>query len=283
MGLIAVLDTTNKVILMGTPLVMALWSRYMIQALAMMGLMLFKEGLNLFSTRAFKLQILRAFLLLSCSFLGFKSLERVPVAEFTAIAMVTPLLVTIMARIFMHEQVSAMRWILVMIGLMGALLIVHPGGDITPQAALYPLGMAVSYALFQTLTSHMTRTEDPMKMHLFTGCIGALVVSLWVSQEWSTQFDSHYWWLMLLAGSAGTGGHFLLIKAYQSTKASLITPFLYSSIAFATLLGWLVFSHIPDGTTCMGIALIVMSGIASAWLSLQINTAPKPMPMASES
>jgi len=272
MGFIAVMDTTNKLILVGTPLVMALWSRYMIQALAMTGLMLSKEGLQLFSTQVFKLQVLRAFLLLSCSFLGFKSLEQVPVAEFTAIAMVTPLIVTILARIFMKEHVTPMRWLLVGLGLMGALLIVRPGGDITPQAALYPLGMAISYALFQTLTSHMTKTEDPMKMHLFTGCIGALVISFWVSQEWSTQFDSHYWWLMLLAGSAGTTGHFLLILAFQSTKASLITPFLYSSIAFATLFGWLVFTHVPDSTACLGIALIVLCGIASAWISMQNST-----------
>jgi drug/metabolite transporter (DMT)-like permease len=281
MGFIAVMDTTNKVILIGTPLIMALWSRYMIQALAMTALMLSKEGLKLFSTQAFKLQVLRAFLLLSCSFLGFKSLEQVPVAEFTAIAMVTPLLVTILARIFMKEHVTPLRWILVVVGLMGAMFIVRPGGDITPQAALYPLGMAISYALFQTLTSHMTKTEEPMKMHLFTGCIGALVISCWVIQAWSTQFDSHYWWLMLLAGSAGTAGHFLLILAFQSTKASLITPFLYSSIAFATLLGWLVFSHVPDRTACFGIALIVLCGIASAWISIQ-KTRPQPDSLKSE-
>jgi drug/metabolite transporter (DMT)-like permease len=269
MGFIAAMDSTNKLILMGTPLLMALWSRYMIQALAMTGLMLRKEGLKLFNTQAFKLQTLRAFLLLSCSFLGFKSLEQVPVAEFTAIAMVTPLLVTILARIFMKEHVSPMRWFLVVLGLMGALLIVRPGGGITPQAALYPLGMAVSFALFQILTSHMSRTEDPMKMHLFTGCIGALITSIGVSQAWSTDFDSYYWWLMLFAGAAGTSGHFLLILAYQSTKASLITPFLYSSIAFATLFGWLIFTHIPDAVACMGIALIVMCGIASAWISIQ--------------
>lgn len=70
---------------------------------------------------------------------------------------------------------------------------------------------------------------------------------------------------MVLVGLCGTLGHYLLILAYARAPASSITPYLYSGIAFATLLGWTVFQHIPDLIASLGIALIALCGIGCAW------------------
>jgi hypothetical protein len=270
MACIALLDTTNKVALTTLPLVMVLWWRYAFQALTSTVFLLPKLGLSLFKTHALSLHVLRGLLLFGCSFFGFKSLEFIPVAEFTAIGMLTPLLVTVLAKFFMKEHISTRRWALIFGGLVGAVMIVRPGGDIPLHAALYPICMVVLYALFQILTSFMTRTHNPLSMHFFTGWIGTAFASCLVFGAWSTDVTFFEFGLLILIGLFSTLGHYLLILAYARAPASAITPFLYSSVAFATLLGWLIFQHVPDALASTGIALIVLCGVGSA-LSNYLN------------
>ncbi len=265
MGCIAVLDTTNKVVLATVPLLMVLWFRYAFQALATTAFLLPKEGLGLFKTKQFSLQLIRGLLLFGCSFFGFKSLEHVPLAEFTAIGMLTPLLVTVLAQFFMKERVTLFRWLLIFGGLTGAVLIVRPGGSVPIHAAIYPVCMVVLYSFFQLLTSFMARTESPLTMHFFTGWIGTAFASMLVSGWWTSDISAYELGLMVLVGLSGTLGHYLLILAYARTTASNITPYLYSGIAFATLLGWVVFQHIPDLMASLGISLIALCGIGCAW------------------
>jgi drug/metabolite transporter (DMT)-like permease len=243
MGCIALLDTTNKVVLTSVPLLMVLWFRYAFQALSTTAFLLPKQGWSLFKTQR---------------------LEHIPVAEFTAIGMLTPLLVTVLAKFFMKEQVSLLRWLLIMGGFLGALMIVRPGGDVPLHAAIYPMCMVVLYALFQILTSVMVKTESPLSMHFFTGWIGTAFATCLVIGWWTTDVSLSQLGLMILVGLSGTLGHYLLILAYARSPASSITPYLYSGIAFATLLGWLVFQHIPDFWAGTGITLIALCGIGSA-------------------
>jgi drug/metabolite transporter (DMT)-like permease len=209
--------------------------------------------------------LIRGLLLFGCSFFGFKSLEHVPVAEFTAIGMLTPLLVTVLAQFFMKERVSLVRWGLILGGLAGAVLIVRPGGSVPFHAAIYPICMVVLYAFFQILTSFMARTESPLTMHFFTGWVGTAFASILVLGWWTSDITLLELSLMVLVGLGGTLGHYLLILAYARTSASNITPYLYSGIAFATLLGWVVFHHMPDFIAGLGITLIALCGIGSAW------------------
>ncbi|MFZ9469026.1 MAG: DMT family transporter, partial [Limnohabitans sp.] len=126
MACFAVMDVTNKVLVAGMPLLMALWFRYMFQALATTVAVLPRRGWALFHTRQPWRHVLRGVLLFLCSLLAFINLQHMPVAEFTAIGMLTPLAVTVLARYFLNERVSALRWALILGGMVGALLIVQP-------------------------------------------------------------------------------------------------------------------------------------------------------------
>ena len=267
MACFAVLDTTNKILVAGVPLLMILWVRYMFQAIATSAMMLPKRGMAIFNTRHIGLQLLRGLLLVACSLLAFVSLQRMPVAEFTAIGMLTPLAVTLLARFFMHEHVSPLRWVFVVGGMLGALLIVRPGGSMSPEDAWLPLVMVMSYACFQTLTSHMAKTENPMTLHFYTGLVGAVLASVLVLGWWTTDITPLQWLQLCLVGTMGTLGHYLLILAFAKAPAVTITPFLYSGIAFATFGGWLVFSHEPDRGAVLGMLLIALCGLGAGWLS----------------
>jgi drug/metabolite transporter (DMT)-like permease len=150
--------------------------------------------------------------------------------------------------------------------MVGAMLIVRPGGGMDASHAWIPLLMVLSYSTFQILTSHMAKTESPETMHIYTGWVGALISTGLVFSVWTTELTGFQWMLMVLIGCAGTLGHYLLIVAFARAPASRVTPFLYSGIAFATLTGWVVFSHIPDPIALTGMSLIALCGLGAGWL-----------------
>jgi drug/metabolite transporter (DMT)-like permease len=85
--------------------------------------------------------------------------------------------------------------------------------------------------------------------------------------SWDSAALLRYWYWFVLVGFLGTFGHLMLIRAYNRANAVVLSPYLYTQIAFATLLGWLVFRHVPDGLAWAGIAVIAASGVGNAMLS----------------
>ena len=265
----AVLDTTTKIISLSVPVLMAVWFRYAFQAVATTVTMLPSRGLRLFRTAHPKFQCLRGVLLLTTSMFAFFSLKHMPVGEFTAIVMITPLVITLLASLTLGERVSMLRWALVIGGFVGTLIIIRPGGSQFSWATLLPLGLVVSHAWFQILTSRLARTEDPVTMHFYSGWVGTLLTSLALPLAW-TSLDSWTLWAGLaLIGLMGTVGHFMMILAYARAPVSTLTPFLYAQIGFAMLGGWLAFSHVPDDLSLLGMGMIAVCGATGAWLAVR--------------
>ena len=265
----AVLDTTTKIISLSVPVFMAVWFRYAFQAIATTVAMLPSRGWSLLRTAHPKFQCLRGVLLLTTSMFAFFSLKHMPVGEFTAIVMITPLVITLLASLTLGERVSVLRWALVIGGFVGTLIIIRPGGNQFSWAMLLPLGLVVSHAWFQILTSRLARTEDPVTMHFYTGWVGTLLASLALPFAW-TSLDSWTLWAGLaLMGLMGTVGHFMMILAYARAPVSTLTPFLYAQIGFAMLGGWLAFSHVPDDLSLLGMGMIAVCGATGAWLAVR--------------
>lgn len=263
----AVLDTAVKYVGAFVPVLVAVWFRYVFQAVAVTAFMLPVRGRRLLHTAHPRFQLLRGALLLTVSALSFVAVQFMPVGEFTAFVMTTPLVVTLLAALFLKERVSLLRWLLVGGGFLGALLVVQPGGASFGWATLLPLAMVVTYAWFQILTSRLARTEDPMTMHFYTGWVGALIASAVLPLVWQAMPNATSFALLCLVGLMGTVGHFLLILAFARAPASTLTPYLYAQIGFAMLCGWLVFDHIPGSLELAGIALIVVCGASASWLT----------------
>jgi len=265
----AALDTTTKYISAAVPLLMALWFRYAFQAVATTVAVLPKRGWSVWRTRRLPWHLLRGVLLLTSSLLAFASLRYLPVGEFTAIVMITPLAITFLAATLLKEHVSPLRWALVAGGFAGTLLIIRPGGSDFGLASLLPLALVACNASFQVLTSKLARTEDPVTMHLYTGWTGTLVSALALPFVWTTLGDWQLWACLVFMGLTATVGHFMLIMAYYRAPAATLTPYLYTQIAFAMLGGWIVFAHVPDRLSLAGIGLIAVCGAAGAWLTVR--------------
>ena len=265
----AALDTTTKYVSTAVPLLMALWFRYVFQAIATTAVVLPVRGMRIWRTRHLPWHLLRGVLLLTSSLLAFASLRYMPVGEFTAIVMITPLAITLLAATLLKERVSPLRWALVAGGFAGTLMIIRPGGGAFGWSSLLPLALVASNASFQVLTSKLARTEDPVAMHLYTGWTGTLLSAITLPFVWTALPDPWLWAALCFMGLTATVGHFMLILAYYRAPAATLTPYLYSQIGFAMLSGILVFSHVPDPLSLAGIGMIALCGAAGAWLTVR--------------
>jgi drug/metabolite transporter (DMT)-like permease len=265
----AVTDTTAKYVnAAGVPLLMALWARYMFQAIATSLVVVPWGGWSVMRTRQPLFHVLRGFMLVTSTGFVFLSLKFMSVGEFTAIMLIAPLVLTLVAGTFLKEQVSPLRWALVSGGFIGTLVIIRPGGEAFTPAMLLPLAQVVTNCGFQVLTIRLARTENTLTMNFYTGWVGALAATPLLLLAWDPQVPVGLWGLMVVMGVAGAMGHFLLILAYRRAPASTLTPYLYAQIGFAMACGWVVFGHVPDGWSILGMGLIALCGAAGAWLTL---------------
>ncbi|MEI8169761.1 MAG: DMT family transporter [Rhodoferax sp.] len=273
----AALDTTTKYATTLAPVLMLLWFRYVFQAFVTFALRFPVQKLSLFATRNPRFQALRGVLLLITSACSFFGLQYLPVGEFTAMVMLSPLAATALAAWILKDHVSHLRWVLMSAGLIGVLLVVRPGGQVFSWALLFPVLLVTTYGWFQVLTSRLSGEENPYTTHFYTGLVGALVMSPVVLFSWNTAALLAHWPWFILIGFLGTFGHLMLIRAFQRASAPVLTPYLYTQIAFATLGGWLVFKHAPDALAWLGIAVIAASGVGSALLSAHEATRQRPV------
>ena len=265
----ATLDTNTRYVSASVPLLMALWVRYAFQAVVTAVVVLPLRGRSVLRTAHPRFQLLRGVLLLTTSLLAFFSLKYMPVGEFTALVMIVPLLMTLLAATTMGEQVSPLRWALVVGGFVGTLTIIRPGHDAFNWATLLPLGLVVSNTWFQLLTSRLAKTEDPLTLHFYTGWVGMFIASVLLPWVWTSVPDSALWDWLIVMGLMGTVGHFLLILAYQRVPSATLTPYFYGQIGFAMLGGWMAFSHVPDSWSLAGMTLIALCGAAGARLAMR--------------
>lgn len=285
----AALDTTTKHVVTLVPVLMLLWFRYAFQAVLTFALQFPVQKQRLFATANPRFQALRGVLLLIASGCAFFGLQHLPVGEFTAMVMLSPLVATGLAAWLLKQPVAGRRWLLLATGMGGVLLVIRPGGQVFSWALLFPVALVTSYAWFQVLTSRLSSEENPYTTHFYTGLMGALITSPAALVQWSNMALLTHWPWFIVIGFLGNFAHMLLIRAYQRAPAQVLTPYLYTQIAFATVGGWLAFNHAPDGLTWLGIAIIAASGVGNALLSArevpkpQRAAAPSPAPATARS
>jgi drug/metabolite transporter (DMT)-like permease len=268
------------------PVLLLMTVRYAVQAIVM-AIVLAPRGRAGFRSANPLYQGVRGGLLLATSCCSFFGVQYMPVPEFTAINMLTPLLVTVLAAFVLHERASMSRWLLVAGGFVGALIVIRPGSGMFGLAVVLPLAGACTYAIFQVLTSRLAGTEDPLTTHFYTGAVGTLGLLPALGAAAALQ-GSHAvyatvlrlswdaWALMIAAGLLGTLGHLMLILALGKARTATLMPFLYTQIGFAAFIGFVAFDHVPDHWAWVGMGVIAACGATSAALNLRRPGARSP-------
>lgn len=267
MACLSTQDTLSKQLMLSLAPAIIIWTRYGLQTALVSVSLWRRRSPALWRTRQWRLQLLRGMLVVGGSVCGYGALQRMPVAEFTAIYCLVPLAVTLVARFVMKEQVSWLGWLCVAGGLTGALLVVRPGGDVDPAGALLALAGVVCYTGFQTLTGYLARQDSPLTIQLCTSVFGFASLSLAVPFFWPAALPWPDLALLLLVALAGAYGQYFMVLAFAKAPASVLSPYLYSAIGFSALGGWWMFGHLPDATAVCGMLMIAGFGLAAGWLN----------------
>ncbi|RBI87764.1 EamA/RhaT family transporter [Rhodosalinus halophilus] len=253
------MDAIAKALTNRIGLVPTLWVRYLGQTLVVL-LMVAPRLTSVLRTRYPRLQILRSIYLLCATALFFWGLANIGIAQAAGIMNVNPLLITLGAALFLGERIGPRRALGVLAALGGALMIIRPGTEVFSPYALLPLGAACFYSAYALTTRFVGRDEDRWTSLVYTGLLGAVVLTCLVPFHWPA-FDRSSLLLVGAIAVVATLGQLLLITALQQGEAGLVAPFSYTGLLFATVWGLIFFAEVPDLWTLAGMAVIAGAGV----------------------
>ncbi|WP_300211162.1 DMT family transporter [Bradyrhizobium sp.] len=257
-------DATSKYLSKTLPAVEIAWIRFLIFALIMLPAMMPVSPLFALRTRRPMLQVVRAIALLASSLLFISGLRFLPIAEASATSFVSPLFVTALSIAFLGENVGLRRWLATAGGLVGVLIVLRPGTSAFHAAAFFPVASAFAWASCLIMTRMMSGQERAMVTMTYSSIVGFAILCLMVPTVWVTP-TWHDILFGTIVGVASTAGQWIVVLAFRYADASVLAPFSYVQLLWVTLLGFVIFGEVPDAWTITGAAVIVSSGVYTAY------------------
>jgi len=232
-------------------------------------------GLGAYKTTEIRFQLVRSVLFVISTTLIALSVSVLPLATALSIVFASPLLVATLSATTLGEPVGPRRWLAIIIGFVGVLVIIRPANASFSWLLLIPVAAASASALRDIATRILHRTDSTYAI-LFWSNIAILIAML---------FTIPYGWkpvatpdiaILIAAGTLNLLAHFLTITALRLGDAALVTPFRYSSLVWAALIGYIGWNHVPDQWTIIGATIIVAAGVYLVVRGAQVNTHPAP-------
>jgi drug/metabolite transporter (DMT)-like permease len=202
----------------------------------------------------------RGVIWLGAATLFFTSLKFLELAEATALVFAAPVFVTALSALVLKEHVGWRRWMAVLGGFVGVLIVVRPGAATFQLASLLPVATAVLYAVMMISARWVDPRESAWTLMLYLVGFGILLSSVFIPFVWVTPKQEH---ILLFLGIAffGTAGVTMITQAFRFAPASIVAPFDYSALIWATLLGRLIWNETPELATYLGAGVIILSGL----------------------
>ena len=263
------MDAVSKHLTSSLPVIEILWVRYLFFALFGFLLAVHYSGLRGLRTSIPFLQIARGLALVFEIVLFTYAFRYLPLADAHVMAASVPLIVLALAVPILKERVGKRRWFAVVLGFLGVFIILRPGFGNWQPILFLPLLGAFGFAVYLVLTRMAAKFDTIGTSAFYTGVVGLSVLTIFLPLEWKTPTIEE-WGLLLLASVLGLCGHISVIKALSMAEASVLQPFFYVVLVWATFLGFIIFDDIPDFITIIGACIIVGSGLY-AWYRERVN------------
>ncbi|MEL6644425.1 MAG: DMT family transporter [Pseudomonadota bacterium] len=288
-------DATAKLLGGVVPLLALLVVRFVVQAI-MTGpvLVLNPERMKL-SRRMWWLMAVRTALHIAGIGLMFSALRFLPLADAVAIAFVMPFILLLLGHLYLGEEVGLRRMAACLVGFIGTLMVIQPSFANVGAPALFPLGVAVVFAVFMLVTRVIAREVDPISLQAINGLMAsailvpALLIAVVVGliRLEPSAFEPQIIWLLLAMGILGTCAHLVMTWSLRFAPASTLAPMQYLEIPVATVVGWLVFREFPNGLALVGIVVAILAGLyivfrEQALSRGAVRAKPRPAPPAAE-
>lgn len=202
----------------------------------------------------------RSVLAVGSTFLIVASLARLPLSEVIAILFVGPLFIAVLATPLLGERVGVHRWFAVLIGFIGMLIMVRPGTAGFQFAALLPVVAAMVAASRDIVTRRISAAETSIAI-LFYSMIALTLAGLATAPFGWQPMDGGELAIVILAGLLFGLGHYFVIEGYRYAEASVVSPYRYTNLIWAALLGFILWGEIPSVWMLAGTPLVVGSGL----------------------
>ena len=239
--------------------------RYSVNLVVILILFLPRRGLSLIKTERLMLVVARGLALALGSLTGGFALRVMPLAETNSILYLAPLAVLFLAKPVLGEQVKWFSWVAAGVGFAGLLLIVRPGTGLSATGLIFAFLCLVTAVIYPLLSRLLSKTESTETLMFYVGLVGSVFYG--VQLPWTLPSTFPPWpavALMLALGVGSLIGHSLFTAAYARAPVSLLGPFTYAHLAWATLMGWWVFNQVPDVLTFFGIGMVAVAGVGNA-------------------
>jgi len=242
------------------PVLEILWIQYTAMLIIFLPIVIMKYGWRNLMPVSPMAQLWRGIFSITAVGLFYLALTDIPLADATALIFITPIIVTILSPFILKERVGIRRWIAVVIGFGGVLLIVQPGFQEIGLGTFAGLGAGFVFALFSLSSRAVAQQDSPLLAVIYTALIGAVGIVVFAPSQFlvPTAPDAGLFLGMVVFAAAGQA---MLMYAFAAAPAVVVTPFFYVTILAATTVGYFVFGDFPNLLSWAGIAILITVGI----------------------
>jgi drug/metabolite transporter (DMT)-like permease len=249
----------------GMPVTEIIFVRYFVHVALLVLFFLPAQGPAIFVTSDWRLELLRGLFLLGTTVFNFFALQFLPLTITTALMFTMPLIICALSVPLLGERVGWRRWIAILVGFGGILIITRPGSESFHPAAILSLLGAVCAALYSIFTRKLAGIDSAATQQLYAGLIALICIAPFAFNGWVWPQDAAGWFAFIAIGASGVLAHQLMTVAHRFAPPSTLAPFNYLQILYMAVVSWLVFNQPPDVWFFAGAPVIIGSGLY-VWL-----------------
>jgi drug/metabolite transporter (DMT)-like permease len=259
--LFSLLDGSAKWLVGTLPVIVVVWLRFVMHVV-IAGVVLFPvRGMGLVKTRHLRWHALRALMFMAMTGINFWALQYLQLTVISSIMFSVPIMIALASAPLLGEKLDAARWVAIIAGFAGVLVIVWPGSAEFHPAMLASVVNAVLYAAFMMMTRRLAAYDSPETIQYLPAVGAAIGLTPFALAAWESPSGLLEWTVACLLGVLGGFGHYLLALAHRYAPASVIAPFLYQQVVYMALFGYLVFGDVPSPAVWLGAAIVIASGL----------------------
>jgi len=258
--IVPVMDAFAKHLSISMDVFQIAWARYFFSAFFTLTLMLIFYRKTLVWSKNPKLQLIRGFILAFSTLCFFYAISIISLPKALTLAFVAPITCTAFSPMFLNEKVGIRRWSAVIVGFLGALIVIRPGFIEVNLATLAAVSCGVFYGFYFIITRKLSSSDNSLLTLLFTSVVGLSIISLFVPTVWVDPTPNQ-WIMMAIIGLIASVAHLFIILSLKYADASKLAPLGYTEIITNIIISYYFFHELPDNWTYLGLFIIVLSGL----------------------
>jgi drug/metabolite transporter (DMT)-like permease len=245
----------------GLPTIEVVFVRYAAQLLIVSAIFFPQRGLALTTTRNLPIELIRGLALMGSTIFNFIAITYLPLTITSAIMFTSPLILCALSIPMLGEKVGWRRWLAILVGFAGVIVIVHPGTAAFHPAVFLSLLGATFGAVYMLLTRKLAGVDATTTQQFYSGLVATLCIAPFALGGWTWPSDAGGWFAFGLIGLAALIGHQFITTAHRFSPASVLAPFSYFQIIFMTASSWLIFNQPPEFWLYVGAPIVIASGL----------------------